>query len=51
MNRNIMSIALFGAFLIAVPAAMADYSLFAEWMQQNGAVYADGSEVVYLTLP
>ena len=43
-----MGIALFGAFLIAAPAAMADYSLFAEWRQENGASYAPGSEVVTL---
>jgi hypothetical protein len=44
-----MSVALFGAFLVAAPAAFADYELFAEWRQEKGVVsYAPGSEVVTL---
>ena len=31
MSKYITSIALFGAFLIATPAAMADYGLFMDW--------------------
>ena len=48
MSKYITSIALLGAFLIAAPATFADYELFAEWRQENGASYAPGSEVVTL---
>ena len=43
-----MGFLLLGAFLFAAPAVFADYSLFAEWRQENGAVYAEGSEVITL---
>ena len=47
MSTYVMSFALLGALLIAAPA-LADFELFKEWREENGAVYPEGSEVVTL---
>ena len=47
MSEYVMGVVLFGALLIAAPA-MADFELFKEWREENGAVYDDGSEVITL---
>jgi len=47
MSKYIMSVALLGTLLVAVPA-MADYELFKTWRQERGTVYDAGAEVVTL---
>ena len=47
MSKYIMSIALLGTLLVAVPA-MADFELFKTWRQEKGMRYDDGAEVVTL---
>ena len=46
MNEYMMGFAIAGALLVAAPAMFADYELFKEWREENGAVYDDGSEVI-----
>jgi hypothetical protein len=48
MSKYITSFALLGAFLVAAPVVFADFELFKDWRQEQGAVYAEGSEVVTL---